>query len=81
MAVLWQAALAHAHGNRLTPLMNVGLGLACWVVYLLDRTLDTLAVKNVEELDVGHAFYHRHRRVLLLGVLPAGLMRVGGVAP
>ena len=80
VAVLWQAALAHAHGISLTPLMNLGLGLACWVIYLLDRTLDTLAVKNVAELDVRHVFYHRHRRVLLLGVLPPALLLLGWMA-
>ncbi|OYW76227.1 MAG: hypothetical protein B7Z37_09880 [Verrucomicrobia bacterium 12-59-8] len=74
VAVLWQAALAHAHGIRLTPMLTVGLALACWVVYLLDRTLDTYSVKSVAELDVRHLFYHRHRRVLLLGVLPPALV-------
>lgn len=80
VAVLWQAALVHAHGIRLTPLLGAGLALACWVVYLLDRTLDTLAVKNVAELDVRHAFYHRHRRVLLLGVIPPALLLLGWMA-
>lgn len=80
VAVLWQGALAHAHGLRLTPLLSVGLGLACWVVYLLDRTLDTVAVKNMAELDVRHLFYHRHRRVVLLGVLPPALLLLGWMA-
>ena len=80
VAVLWQAALAHAHGIRLTPLLGVGLGLACWVVYLLDRTLDTFAVKSVTELDMRHVFYHRHRRVLLLGVMPPVLLLLGWMA-
>ncbi|WP_300933081.1 hypothetical protein [Prosthecobacter sp.] len=80
VAVLWQAALAHAHGIRLTPLMNVGLGLACWVIYLLDRTLDTFAVNSVAELDVRHVFYHRHRRLLMLGVIPPALMVLGWMA-
>ncbi len=80
VAVLWQAALAHAHGVRLTPLLGVGLALACWVVYLLDRTLDTFAVKSAAELDVRHQFYHRHRRVLLLGVLPPALLQLAWMA-
>ena len=80
VAVLWQAALAHAHGISLTPLLGLGLGLACWVVYLLDRTLDTFAVQSTAELDVRHAFYHRHRRVLMLGVLPPALMLLGWLA-
>jgi len=80
VAVLWQAALAHAHGIRLTPLLNVGLALACWVIYLLDRTLDTLAVKSPAELDVRHRFYHRHRRVVLLGVIPPALLVLAWMA-
>jgi hypothetical protein len=80
VAVLWQGALAHAHGIRLTPMLNVGIGLACWVVYLLDRTLDTFAVKNVAELDVRHVFYHRHRHGVLLGVIPTVLLALGWMA-
>jgi hypothetical protein len=80
VAVLWQAALAHAHGIRLTPLLNVGLALACWVVYLLDRTLETVAAKSVVELDIRHAFYHRHRRVLMLGVIPLALLVLAWMA-
>lgn len=80
VAVLWQMALAKAHGVRLTPMLNVGLGLACWLVYLLDRTLDTFGVKNKAELDVRHAFYHRHRRVLLWVVIPAVLGVLGWLA-
>ncbi|MBN8421186.1 MAG: hypothetical protein J0L73_19880 [Verrucomicrobia bacterium] len=80
VAVLWQAALAHTHGIRLTPLLGVGLGLACWVVYLLDRTLDTYGVKSVGELDVRHVYYHRYRRVLLLGVIPPAVLALGWMA-
>lgn len=80
VAVLWQAALAHAHGIRLTPLLSAGLALACWVIYLLDRTLDTYAVKGVHELDLRHVYYHRHRRLLLLGVMPPALLVLGWMA-
>jgi len=80
VAVLWQATLAHTHGIRLTPLLGLGLGLACWVVYLLDRTLDTLAVQSAAELDVRHAFYHRYRRMLMLGVLPPVLLLLAWLA-
>ncbi len=80
MAVLWQAALAHAHGIRLTPLLSAGLALACWVVYVLDRTLDTLGVRNPAALDVRHAFYYRHRRLVLLGVIPPALLLLAWMA-
>ncbi len=80
VAVLWQRALAHAHGIRLTPMLDAGLALACWVIYVIDRTLDTLAANNLGELDVRHAFYHRHRRLLMLGVLPPALMLLAWMA-
>lgn len=80
VAVLWQEAQAQAHGIRLTPLLNVGLGLACWVIYLLDRTLGALAVKSSAGVDVSHAFYHRHRRGLLLGVIPPALLLLAWMA-
>ncbi|MBE2282727.1 MAG: hypothetical protein IAE77_04615 [Prosthecobacter sp.] len=73
VAVLWQRVLAHAHGIRLTPMLDAGLALACWVIYVIDRTLDTFAVKNAAELDVRHAFYHRHRRVVMFAVVPVAL--------
>lgn len=71
VAVLWQRVLAQAYGIRLTPMLDAGLALSCWLIYLTDRTLDTFSVKTGGELDTRHAFYLRHRRVLLLGVMPA----------
>jgi hypothetical protein len=80
VAVLWQQALAHAHGIRLTPLLGVGLGLACWGIYLLDRTLGAYATKDAGTLDVRRRFYLRHRRVLLLGVIPPALVLLAWMA-
>lgn len=80
VAVLWQHVLAHAHGIRLTPMLDAGLALACWVIYLIDRTLDTFAVKNAAELDARHAFYHRHRRLVLLAIIPVAMMALAWMA-
>lgn len=80
VAVLWQRVLAHAHGIRLTPMLEAGLALACWVVYIIDRTLDTLPAKTPAELDVRHAFYHRHRRVLLFVLVPISLSLLAWMA-
>ncbi len=71
VAVLWQSALAHAHGLTLPPMLGAGLALACWLIYVLDRTLDTLSTDVV--LDTRHFFYHRHRRLILLGVVPPAI--------
>lgn len=80
VAVLYQMVLMHAHGIRPTPLLGTGLGLACWVVYALDRTLDTFGAKQEAELDVRHAFYFRHRRLLLWAVIPAAVAALAWMA-
>lgn len=80
MAVLWQRALAHAHGIRLTPMLDAGLALACWLIYVIDRTLDTFAVDDAQELDPRHAFYRRHRRILMFGVLPPAMITLAWMA-
>lgn len=79
VAVLWQHALAHAHGVHLPPMLDAGLALACWLIYVIDRTLDTLA-HPAHALDARHAFYLCHRRVLLAGVLPPALLLLAWMA-
>lgn len=71
VAVLWQHVLAHAHGIRLTPMLDAGLALACWLIYVIDRTLDTFPASSSGGLDARHTFYRRHRRVLMLLMIPA----------
>lgn len=67
VAVAWMAGLAHLH--RVTPMPGVlpGLGLCVWVIYVLDRLLDTLG-KSDSELDQRHLFHRRHRLGLLATV-------------
>lgn len=78
VAVLWQSALAHAHGLTLPPMLGAGLALACWLIYVLDRTLDTLSTDVV--LDRRHVFYRRHRRFILLGVVPPAFAALAWMA-
>jgi hypothetical protein len=79
VAVLWQHALAHSHGLRLSPMLDLGLALACWVIYVIDRTLDTFSADKAD-LSLRHVFYRRHRRVLLLGVIPAASLVLAWMA-
>lgn len=67
VAMAWMADLAHLH--RVTPMPGVlaGLGLSVWVIYVLDRLLDTLG-KTDSELDERHLFHRRHRLPLLAAV-------------
>lgn len=79
VAVLWQAALAEAHDVRLPPVLHAGLALCVWVIYALDRTWDTFRTSPAL-LDERHAFYRRHRRLLLAAVLPAACAVLGWLA-
>lgn len=76
VAVLWTAALARLHGAKLPPGVLLGLGLVVWMIYLLDRVLDTFSPDEAE-LDVRHRFYARHRGWILAVLLP--LLAVGVV--
>lgn len=79
MAVLWQAALAKAHGVHLMPVLHAGLALCVWVIYVLDRTWDTFRA-DAAALDVRHAFYRRHRVLFLTVVLPVACLALGWMA-
>ena len=76
VAILWQDALAKAHQVSLTPGTTVGLGMAVWLVYVLDRWLDGQN-PGTAPVDGRHAFYARHARFIALFVIPAMLGVVG----
>ena len=69
VAVLWQDVLAKVHRVSLTPGTTVGLALAVWLVYILDRWLDGQDA-GTAQLDGRHAFYARHSRVIGALALP-----------
>lgn len=71
VAVVWALALARLHQVPWWPGVLPGLGLCVWMVYLADRTLDSV-VAPMEHLDIRHRFYRRYRWLLLGGILPAG---------
>lgn len=79
VAVLWQASLARAYRVTLTPGTTVGLALAVWSIYALDRWLDGRSGEP-DQLDVRHAFYLRYSRWIagvFLPVLAVALAWVG----
>ncbi len=69
VAVGWTAALSRCHGLTVPSCVLAGLALVVWVIYLLDRTLDTLGLCEAE-LDLRHQFYLRHRVRILGAVVP-----------
>jgi len=71
VAVLWQEALSRAHHVKLLPGCNLALGLAVWLIYIVDRVLDGCGASRSEILSPRHAFYRRHRIWLIALVIPA----------
>ncbi len=78
--VLWQAALAHTHRIYLPAAFYWGLGLVTWMIYLLDRTADAVSNRLQPPLSARHAFCLRHRKLLLMLVLPLGGVAIGWMA-
>lgn len=70
MAMLWLAALARVDRLALMPGVLAGLGLAVWLIYLADRTLDAWGLPPAA-LDLRHRFYRQFRWPLVLLVMPA----------
>ena len=69
VAMLWLAALAKVNDFSLMPGVLPGLGLTVWLIYLMDRVLDTIGVPE-QGLSLRHRFYRRFRWPLLAGVIP-----------
>jgi hypothetical protein len=70
VVLAWLAALAHTHRVHLMVSTYAALGLATWVIYLLDRTGDALSGRLPKPLSHRHAFCHRHQQRLLGVLLP-----------
>ena len=56
---------------KLTSGCHLTLGLAVWLIYLVDHTLDSLAKTKTQHLSLRHAFYRRNRRLFIWLVIPA----------
>lgn len=71
VAVLWQTALAHCYRVQLLPGAQVSLFLAVWVIYMVDRVLDSSAPVEGGAFTARHSFYRRNRRLFCFAVIPA----------
>ena len=60
IAMAWMLGLAHLNRVPVMPGVLAGLGLCVWMIYVLDRLLDTRG-KADSELDARHRFHRRHR--------------------
>ncbi len=79
MAVAWAWVLARLHSVPLMPGVLVGLGLSVWIIYVVDRVLDTVGVP-LDQLDVRHRFYGRWRSWLVFAVLPVAVGYLAWIA-
>ena len=80
VAVLWQAALARVSGVALPEGCHLALGLAVWLIYMVDRVLDGFSMGEQPVKTMRHAFYQRYRWYFVFGVLPLGTLALGWVS-
>jgi hypothetical protein len=80
LAVLWQSALAHLHNVKLLPGCYWALGLAVWVVYLLDRTLNGFSAGDSDSLGSRQRFYRKYRHLFAWAVIPSAIAALVYVA-
>ena len=80
VAVLWQAALARCYKIHLLPGCHLVLFIAVWLIYMLDRTLDSFSRVATTKLRTRHAFYRRNRWIFLALVLPVATALTVGLA-
>ncbi len=73
VVLTWTALLARTHQVHVRQWEWLAMGLATWLVYLVDRTADAMSGRLKEPLSVRHAFWHQHWRFGLCVALPAGL--------
>lgn len=77
VAVLWQTALAHVYRVKLLPGTHLTLFLAVWVIYMMDRVLDSFAPVATTRMSTRHAFYRRKRKIFTLLLLPVVMALLG----
>lgn len=80
VAVLWQKALAHCYSIKLLPGAQTSLFLAVWLIYMVDRILDSFAPIPDRFVSARHAFYRRNRTFFCLVVIPAAALLLGLLA-
>jgi hypothetical protein len=70
----WAAAFAHVHHMRLGAPAYVALGLASWIIYVIDRVSDSRTLPP--PLNARHRFCRQHQKVLLRVLVPIAAMVV-----
>ena len=73
IASLWQDAFARDAGVHLSPASRAALPLTVWLIYLVDRLLDTAGGMD-RHATARHAFYREHRELCYLLTGLAGVL-------
>jgi hypothetical protein len=73
IAALWQDAFARDAGVRLSLASRAALPISVWLIYLVDRLLDTAGGMN-RHATARHAFYREHRGLCYLLTAFAGFL-------
>lgn len=76
VATLWTWFIARRFHCSLSPFELIGMFLAVWILYVVDRLLDTRASdgshpSRTRTLQPRHHFHDRHRRVFSFGLILA----------
>lgn len=71
MAVIWQWALAKAYGVQMAPVIYSTLGLAVWLIYVVDRVLDARSQERNQSGTARHLYYKQHSRFYAWIVIPS----------
>lgn len=71
VAVLWQTALAHCYRVKLLPGAQIALFLAVWLIYMMDRILDSFGPVSTSHMSARHAFYRKNRVLFSVIAIPA----------
>jgi hypothetical protein len=76
IAVLWQRFFAHCWGIHLRTEASIVLGMAVWVIYVIDRCWDTYN-KPIEALPTRHLFVKKYLILFLVLALAVGGLSFG----
>lgn len=71
VAILWQRMFARSLRVPLAAAVTVVLGIVVWLLYVLDRLLDTRGSGGTPAIPPRHEFYRLHGRLFVLPLIAA----------
>ncbi len=71
VATLWLVFVAHATQTALPPLLAPAMFVAVWIIYAVDRLLDS--TNDSDQLEARHHFHYLHRQAFMASIAVATL--------